>query len=62
MAKQSDALGYKDRIENALKGQKQNTIGLRVPRTCDYLKQLLGMGLIEEEGEVRYKVYRLKNK
>ncbi len=35
-------------------------IGLRVPRTRDYLKQLLEMGLIEELGEVRYKVYRIK--
>lgn len=42
---------------NALKGQKQYAIGLKPSRTRDYLKQLLEMGLIEEEGEVRYKVY-----
>jgi len=36
-------------------------IGLRVPRTRDYLKQLLDLDLIEELGEVRYKVYRIKN-
>lgn len=34
-------------------------IGLRTTRTRDYLKQLLEMGLIEEKGEVRYKVYSL---
>lgn len=34
-------------------------IGLRATRTRDYLKQLLEMGLIEEKGEVRYKVYSL---
>lgn len=35
-------------------------IGLRVPRTRDYLKELIEMGLIEVEGEVRYKTYRIK--
>lgn len=35
------------------------SIGLRVPRTRDYIKQLLEMGLIEESGAVRKKVYRI---
>lgn len=35
-------------------------IGLRPPRTRDYLKQLLELGLIEEIGKIRYKVWRIK--
>ena len=37
-------------------------IGLRVPRTRDYLKDLIKMGEIEVSGGVRYKTYRIKNK
>lgn len=36
------------------------SIGLRIPRTRDYIKQLLEKDLIEEVGNVRYKVYRIK--
>ena len=35
-------------------------IGLRVPRTRDYLKDLIKMGEIEVSGDVRYKTYRIK--
>ena len=37
-------------------------IGLRVPRTRDYLKELIKMGEIEDSGGDRYKTYHIKKK
>lgn len=60
--KQQEILDFLASNADSYSKSISKAIGLRVPRTRDYLKQLLEMGLIEEEGEVRYKVYRLKNK
>lgn len=60
--KQQEILDFLASNDDSDSKSISKAIGLRVPRTRDYLKQLLEMGLIEEEGEVRYKVYNIKKK
>ena len=61
-AKQQEILDFLASNADSYLKTISNAIGLRTSRTRDYLKQLLEMGLIEEEGEVRYKVYNIKKK
>lgn len=58
--KQQEILNFLASNDDSDSKSISKAIGLRVPRTRDYLKQLLEMGLIEERGEVRYKTYKIK--
>lgn len=58
--KQQEILDFLTSNDDSDSKSIAKAIGLRVPRTRDYLKQLLEMGLIEEQGEIRYKTYRIK--